>query len=158
MNKTLELTVFAVPNSINSFNDWHCKTYIPYQKDYLHNLGIEVKDDDPLLQVWMISNDPERNHNDHGFNREQLKKLGLPEDAEGTNHYHDAIGRIRAPEMLPLHVWKDAKEGEVRTFTAPNGCIVKLTFAQKAGRYASFGNFEDITGDLLFNYKIRKAG
>jgi len=153
-HRVLKITAFAVPNSISTFESWikGCKTQ---EMDYLNNLGMTAKEDEPLLQVW-IHGDGADNNTDHGWTNHQLDLLGLPYDAENTGKKHDAVGRIHAPSCLPLNVFENAKEGEVRTFKAPNGCIVKLKFEQLPYRYRAFGKFEEITNNLLQRFYDNK--
>lgn len=154
--KKLELTAFIVPNSVCNFAGYNGHPWGRYIKEYLGHIGISVEANDPLLEIWVTSEGHD-NNTDHGYGDEQLEALGLPLDADGTGMAHDAVGIIHAPDHIPYRVVKDVKEGDVKTFTAPNGCEVRITFAQLPYRYRSFGRFEEVVEALMAAYMRRNA-
>ena len=147
---TINLKCFVVPNPVSFMEDYHQGVnWAEYIRDYNRNIGIEIDDDyDALVEVWIHSTGND-NNTDHGWDETQLEALGLPADADGTSFKHDAYGRIHAPGHLPYKAVAGVVEGETRTFVAPNGCKVNITFEQLPYRYGRFGRFEDVVTELM---------
>ena len=131
--RELNFKCFIVPNQGIRFN------LIPFDflkdeaKTRCKQIGIDIPETDNMIPVW-IHSEFEDNCTDHGYSDEEIIGLGL-EDPK-----HD----ICAPNYLPYSVLKDVKEGDVKTFKAPNGTLVHIKFEQLPYRYGRFGTFENI--------------
>lgn len=131
MNK-VNLSVFIVPNAgCAGFALFNWKNELAK----MEALGITASAEEPLYQVWLHC--PEKgldNVTDHGW--------GGLEDLLETE-------TTSAPGFLPAKLLLAVKEGEIRAFTAQNGCEVSLRFEQLPYRYARFGRFEEVAEYLI---------
>ena len=141
-NNTINLSVFIVPNS-GTRHDL-CLAHIKRStKERLEWLGIECKDNEVLYQTWVhCPEEKEDNCTDHGYNDRQKHVLGLIDENYAF-----------APHYMPADLFLNVKEGETKTFTAPNGAIVNVKFEQLPYRYRRFGRIEDVAQRLMFQTK-----
>lgn len=138
----INLSLFIVPNS--GTRQDVCLNHIKRSnKQRLGWLGIPIKDDEVLYQVWMHS--PEEsidNCTDHGYSDRQIKILGLENEEYAF-----------APHYFPANILLNVKEGEVRSYTAPNGAKINIKFEQLPYRYRRFGAIDEVAKRLVYPTK-----
>ena len=141
-NNVINLSLFIVPNS--GTRQDVCLDFIKKSnKERLGWLGIKIADDEILYQVWVHC--PEEgldNCTDHGYSVRQIKLLGLKEEEFAY-----------APHYFPANILLNVKEGEVRSYTAPNGCTINIRFEQLPYRYRRFGTIDEVAKRLVFPTK-----
>ena len=103
--------------------------------------GIEPKDEDIMLQVWITSEQCE-NWNDHqgGFQ----KVLGLLTTIKWEDS-REGLLLGYFPTYYPATIFAGKKEGDEVTLNCPEyGVQIVLTCRQKNYRYSMFGRFEEV--------------
>lgn len=139
-NKNIvNLSLFIIPNSGVAL-----KYIIGYQQDIklLKQIGVDATAETNCLQVWIHCPDLQLdNCSDHGFGSVISSMLGI---------YNEEHYNRRAPHYFPMDILTDVKEGEVRQYLAPNGCLVRIKFEQRPYRYGHFGDITEVANSLVW--------
>ena len=153
---TIDLVCFIIPNCPHAMGeiDSDLGFLRAGRIERCNYLGIPIRniDDELLIEVWIagldknVSEEGNDNLSAHGFGEYYAEKLGI------TSRHEDGRKRT-APSYIPYEVLKDVKEGDVKTFTAPNGCNVRMHFEQLPYRYRRFGTFETVLADVVAVWK-----
>lgn len=141
-NNTINLSCFIIPNS-----GVRLKYCIGYEQDIqlLKQIGVDATAETDCLQVWVhCPEDGLDNCSDHGFNARIIKMLGI----ENEEYYNQ-----RAPNFFPMDILTSVHEREVREYTAPNGCKVRIKFEQLPYRYGRFGDINNVAKALVWKTK-----
>lgn len=110
-------SVFIIPNNTSTISDFYSREAL---EAHFQNLGIEVGEDDELVQLWFTSKDSE-NWADHG---------------------HPTFGN-QWVSQLPAKLFENLKEGDHITLSW-KGVKVDLALNQRSFRYRRFGAFETV--------------
>ena len=141
LKKLVRGDVFIIPNICDRFETFPSDSREWIKEKHSHLTGIEPKDEDIMLQVWITSEEC-ANWNDHQGGFQNV--LGLPT----TTKWEDSReGRLLGyfPSYYPASIFAGKKEGDEVTLDCPEyGVQIVLTCRQRNYRYSRFGNFEEV--------------
>jgi hypothetical protein len=147
--KVVKGDIFIIPNVAEKFSSFSSTDWMRERSERL--IGIEPKDEDKMLQVWITS---EQCDNWQSNFAGCQKEIGLLKETDEIE-WEDKKGREARllgyfPSYIPASVFAGKKEGDEINFHCPEYDVdIILTCRQKNYRYASFGNFEDVLRHVL---------
>lgn len=123
--------MFIIPNLSFTLGDDIAESTKDSIRRSLTNIGIEVADDEELVQLWY--------HNEACDNWccHQWKE------------FPQFFGANGLPEHLPLRMLEGITEGDILKMPFVGGISIQVRAAQLEGRYARFGRFEDVLLKVL---------
>jgi hypothetical protein len=107
--------------------------------------GIELKDEDEMVQVWIISSKCDNWSDTFGGFQEVIGNDEWEDHEEGKK----ALITGYFPNYIPKRLIEGKKEGDKIELTCPEyGVKITLTCRQLKYRYSRFGKFEEVLNQV----------
>ena len=149
MNKTVKGDMFIIPNETGLKNEFEPTYWSGLLRERLARLaGIELKDDDEMVQVWIVSEKCNNWSDTFGGFQLVIGNHQWQEDGDGDVRSKRKNAHVVGyfPNYIPKRLLEDKKEGDIVELTCPEygGIKIELTCKQIGYRYSRFGKFEEV--------------
>lgn len=139
--KVIRGDVFIIPNVCDQFMCFSPDSQEWIKEKHSRLTGIEPKDEDKMLQVWITSKQC-GNWNDYLGGFQEILGIEITREWEKSRE-----GRLLGyfPGYYPASIFAGKKEGDEVVLNCPEYDVqIVLTCRQKNYRYSKFGNFEEV--------------
>ena len=144
--------IFIIPNEAVTKKNAMDGYWEAEKKRLRDRLGIELKDSDVLVQVWVGNGkcdnwtcDPEFSSIIDDENWDALEEKLIRAQKRSGGYF-----KYLFPRALPKRILENLREGDILKLVCNTGVTLNLIADQSTKRYRFFGNFEDAVRKVCY--------